>query len=148
MTISLLLITLSLALFAYWFRYSCFLILHTKTAEDFASEVARANGLNFAAVRRKLEAGETSNAKELFALLQRDYNIVTQMMDRMDSEAKEAGMLETKLLQLNFQVSQAWFRASESLGLKCTASALEEMAETVSHFANSFGEWNASASAA
>lgn len=148
MTISLLLITSSLALFAYWFRYSCALILRTRTAEDFASDVARANGLSFAAVRGQIEAGDTSNSSELFRLLQRDYEIVTGMMDRMDAAAKEQNMLENVLLRFNFQVSRLSFQASRALGLSSATSALEDMAETVSHFANTFGEWNSAGSAA
>jgi len=148
MTISLLLIALSLALFAYWFRYSCILILRTKTAEDFASDVARVNGLSFELVRGRIEAGETGNAKELFAMLNRDYEIVTQMIDRIDSVAKDEGILETQMLRFNFRVSQAWFRTSQALGLKSSTTALEEMTEMVSHFANSFGEWNSVSSSA
>lgn len=142
MALSIIFITLSLALFAYWFRYSCLLILRTRTAEDFASDVARANGLSLEAVRGQIEAGDFSNSKQLYKLLERDYQIVTRMIDQMDSPAKEEGMVETHLLRLNFQVSRLCFRVSQALGLKGAASALEEMADTVSHFANSLGEWN------
>lgn len=148
MTISLILIFASFALFAYWFRYSCALILRTRTAEDFASDVARANGLSFAAVRGQIEAGDTSNSAELFRLLQRDYEIVTKMMDRMDAAAKEQNMLENSLLRFNFQVSRLSFQASRALGLKSATAALEDMAETVSHFANTFGEWSSVSAAA
>jgi hypothetical protein len=142
MAISIILITLSLALFAYWFRYSCLLILRTRTAEDFASDVARANGLSFEAVRGQIEAGDTTNISQLYDLLERDYRIVNQMIDSLDSAAKEEGMMETHLLRLNFQFSRLCFRASSALGLKSAASAMEEMADTICHFANSYGEWN------
>jgi hypothetical protein len=141
MALSILFIALSLALFAYWFRYSCLLILRTRTAEDFASDVARANGLSFEAVRGQIEAGDLSNSKELYAILERDYRIVTRLMDQMDSPAKEEGMMEINLLHLHFHVSRLCFQASQALGLKGAANALEEMADTVSHFANSVGEW-------
>lgn len=148
MTISIVLIILSLALFVYWFRYSCLLILRTRTAEDFATDVARAYGLSFEAVRGQIEAGVTTNISQLYELLERDYRIVNQMIDGLDSAAKDEGMMETHLLRLNFQFSRFCFRASSWLGLKSTASAMEEMADTICHFANSYGEWNSASARA
>ncbi|WP_031497761.1 hypothetical protein [Bryobacter aggregatus] len=148
MSFSLLLIGLSLALFAYWFRYTCILILRTQTAEDFASEVGRANGLSFHLVRNQLESNATLNVDALYRSLESDYRVVTQLLDQAPGGSFEDNILQNKLLRANFRVTQAWFRVSRCLGLRASVNALEEMADTVNHFANSFGEFSAVSSRA
>jgi len=137
MSFSLLLIGFSLALLAYWFRYSCLLILHTQTAENYSEAVCRANGLSFDLVKGHIEAGQSPDLASLYKTLERDYAVVNQLLDQV---AGQEILLETKLLRLNFKMTQAWFRVSQSLGLKAPVAALEEMADTIAHFANSFGE--------
>lgn len=143
MSFSLILIGLSLALFAYWFRYSCILILRTQTAEDYSGEVCRANGLSFDLVKGQIEANTDPNLIELYSSLERDYRIVSQLLDQVSGSAQNENMLETKLLRANFRVTQTWFRVSHALGLRASVSALEEMAETIGHFANAFGQQSA-----
>ena len=143
MSFSLILIGLSLAPFAYWFRYSCLLILRTQTAEDYSGEVCRANGLSFDLVKGQIEANTDPNLIELYRSLERDYRVVSQLLDQISGSAQSENILETKLLRANFRVTQAWFRVSHVLGLRSSVSALQEMAETISHFANSFGQQNA-----
>lgn len=147
MSFSIILIGLSLALFAYWFRYSCLLILRTQTAEDFSGAVCHANGLSFDLVKRQIEADANLDLANLFQSLERDYTIVNNLLDQVANSAQTENMLEVKLLRANFRVTQLWFRMSHSLGLRSSISALEEMADTISHFANTFGQQNASASA-
>jgi hypothetical protein len=146
MSFSLLLIFLSIALFAYWFRYSCVLILRTRTAEDFALEVGRANGLSFHQVRGAMEAEGRADLDQIYQALDRDFSIITQLLDRL-STTGDQNILEGKLLRANFRVSQAWFRVSRAMGLPSAAGAIEEMTDTISHFANSFGELSASSAA-
>ncbi len=143
MSFSLILIGLSLALFAYWFRYSCILILRTQTAEDYSGEVCRANGLSFDLVKGQIEANKDPNLIELYRSLERDYRVVSQLLDQISGSAPGENMLETKLLRANFRVTQAWFHMSHTLGLRSSVSALEEMAETIGHFANTFGQQSA-----
>lgn len=147
MSFSLLLIGLSLALFAYWFRYSCLLILRTQTAEDFSGAVCRANGLSFDLVKGQIEAASNPNLVALFESLERDYRVVNQLLDQVALSAPSENMLEVKLLRANFRVTQLWFRLSHSLGLNSSVSALEEMADTIGHFANTLGQQNAASAA-
>ena len=143
MSFSLILIGLSLAPFAYWFRYSCLLILRTQTAEDYSGEVCRANGLSFDLVKGQIDMNSNPNLIELYRSLERDYRVVSQLLDQISGSAQSENILETKLLRANFRVTQAWFRVSHVLGLRSSVSALQEMAETIGHFANSFGQQNA-----
>ncbi len=147
MSFSLILVGLSLALFAYWFRYSCLLILRTQTAEDFSGEVCRANGLSFDLVKGQIASESNPNLVALYDSLERDYQIVSALLDQLAPSQSE-NALELKLLRANFRVTQVWFRVSHTLGLRSTISALEEMAETVGHFANTFGQQNTSGAAA
>ena len=148
MSFSLILIGLSLALFAYWFRYSCLLILRTQTAEDYSREVCRANGLSFDLVKGQIEAEPNPNLSALYESLERDYRVVSQLLDQVSMQSQQDNVLETKLLRANFRVTQEWFQVSNKLGLKSSIGALEEMADTISHFANAFGEQSASGAAA
>ena len=148
MSFSLILIGLSLALFAYWFRYSCLLILRTQTAEDYSREVCRANGLSFDLVKGQIEAEPNPNLSALYESLERDYRVVSQLLDQVSMQSQQDNVLETKLLRANFRVTQAWFQVSHKLGLSSSIGALEEMADTISHFANAFGEQSASSAAA
>ena len=54
MLVSILIIVVSLALFLYWFRYTCVLILSAKTSRDYAAEIASANQLRFLETRTHL----------------------------------------------------------------------------------------------
>jgi hypothetical protein len=145
MTFSIVLIALSLGLFAYWFRYTCLLILRTQTAEDYASSVGRANGLSFDMIKAQLESGQLADIENLYLSLERDYRIVSQLLDQVSADES---LLERKLLRANFTVVQGWYKVSRTLGLGSAAGALEEMAETITHLANQFGEQQAGQSAA
>ncbi len=148
MILSITLIGLSLALFAYWFRYSCLLILRTQTAEDYSREVCLANGLSFDLVKGQIEAESNPNLVALYQSLDQDYRIVSKLLDQLALQSPNGNELETKLLRANFRVTQVWFRMSHKLGMPSSIAALEEMAETISHFANSFGEQSAAGASA
>src|ERR1035438_8003276 len=81
----------SVALFGYWFRYTCLLILSTKTAQDYAAQVATANQLGFLEVRAQLQAAST-NLDGLCASLDRDYSVLSGLL-------KHAGSLEQSALE-------------------------------------------------
>ena len=97
MSFSILLIGLSLALFAYWFRYSCLLILRTQTAEDYAGEVSRANGLSFDLVKGQIEAEPNANLGALYQSLERDYRVVSQLLNQVSMQSQDGNVLVTHL---------------------------------------------------
>ena len=51
----------SLALFFYWFRYGCLLILAAQTPHDYREEVANANRLSFREVRSLLRGDDVTD---------------------------------------------------------------------------------------
>lgn len=137
----------SVVLFAYWFRYTCLLILSAKTARDYAFQVATDNGLNFLQVQSQLREPLSSDLEALRQLLDRDYAVIARMMTQVSGSTVETG-LETKMLAINYRLAGAWYQASRRLSPQSARQALEEMSMVVAHFANSIGEASFSASAA
>src|SRR5258706_2540942 len=86
----------SLLLLAYWFRYTCLLILSAKTTRDFAGEVAEANQLSFLEVQARLRAEGPADLDHLHSALDRDYARLTQVLGQT-SENQETP-LEDRML--------------------------------------------------
>lgn len=139
MIASLLIITLSVALFVYWFRYTCLLILSTKTARNYGGAVAEANRLSFPDVYSRLQARTAENLDSLRDALDKDYRLLTCMI--RNSEAQDAGVdeLEQRLLMLDFTLMRCWYAVARCFGI-ARAHALHEMCDIVSHFANCMGQ--------
>jgi hypothetical protein len=132
----------SVALFVYWFRYTCLLMLSAKTAQDYAGDVATANQLSFPEVQARLREDRATDLGGLQAALDRDFAMVTYLLDHVANPSKGSAALENKMLQINYKAMRLWFSISRS------RQALEEMASVVAHFANAMGERAAMAAAA
>jgi len=140
------LITLSsVALFGYWFRYTCLLILSTKTAQDYAGQVAAANQLGFLEVRAQLQTN-ASNLDRLRDALDRDYAVLSGLLKKAGSLEQSA--LEKRMLETNYRVMHAWYGVSRHFSAAAAARALDEMSQVVAHFANVMGESAACSAAA
>lgn len=143
MPASLIIVGFSLALFLYWFRYTCVLILSARTAKDFTARVAQTNGLELvrvqAALKQSPEAGELT---ELEAALRHDYYLLTALVRHAARFQISGPQLEQRILIADFQVQAAWFQLARRLpGSQAYAqAAVNEMADIVAHFANAMGE--------
>jgi hypothetical protein len=133
----------SVVLFAYWFRYTCLLILSAKTARDYTVEVAYANKLGFPEVQAQLNQAASPDLDRLRAALDNDYRVVQNLLKHMG----EGRSLETRMLAINYRLMGAWYRISRRFSGRTAVSALAEMSMVVSHFANLMGEQAASAAA-
>jgi hypothetical protein len=135
MLISAFFVLVSLILLAYWFRYTCVLILSAKPARDYAAQVAMTNRLNFPRIQQSLEVGvHTSELEALCRQLDRDYTLLTCLM-RHGAQFREIGQsLEDRMLMLDFALMKRTFSVRRS------AEAVREMASIVQHFANQMGE--------
>jgi hypothetical protein len=134
----------SVALFAYWFRYTTLLMLSARTARDYALAVATANGLNFLGVQAQLRETGASDLDRLYELLDRDYAIIARMLTQLSGSTVESG-LETRMLAIDYRLAGAWYRVSRRFSVESARQALEEMSLVVAHFANSVGEASAAA---
>jgi len=135
MLISAFFILVSLILLAYWFRYTCVLILSAKPARDYAAHVAATNRLSFPSVQQTLEVGVAhAELETLCRQLDRDYTLLTCLM-RHGAQFREIGQsLEDRMLMLDFAIMKRAFSVRRS------REALREMAGIVHHFANQMGE--------
>jgi hypothetical protein len=133
----------SVTLFAYWFRYTCLLILHARTPVDYGREVALANQLSFAQVQSQLFA-PSANLDQLRGSLDRDFALLTALM----TQASTGFGIEQRMLAFNYRIAAARYQFGQHFSANAARQALEEMSMVVAYFANSLGEASAAASAA
>src|SRR5437762_14321646 len=98
-----LIIFFSFVLFVYWFRYSCLLILQTRSTEDYASRVAGANRLSFPTVQLQLKKEKEPMALDpLHQPLRNDYRIVCFLL----RHAADLGVdpIEQRMLMLDYKI--------------------------------------------
>ena len=135
----------SVFLFAYWFRYTCLLILSAKTTRDYASDVARANQLSFIDVQVQLRERAAKELGDLQKALDRDYALVTHLLKQ--GSVRES-VLEERMLAINYRLMRAWYKVNRRFSPVVARRTLCDMALVVAHFANAIGERAACASAA
>ena len=137
----------SVLLFGYWFRYTSLLILSAKTARDYAVDVARANQLGFLEVQAQLRASALPDLERLHLSLDRDYALITYLIQHASGTQGESG-LEDRMLQVNYKLMSAWYQVSHRFSAEMGRKALDEMSDVIGHFANAMGERAACPSAA
>jgi hypothetical protein len=137
----------SIVLFAYWFRYTCLLILSAKTARDYTSDVAYSNKLGFPMVQAQLNQNSSPDLDRLRAALDNDYRVVRQLLRYMPKAQESPSPLETQMLAINYRLMGAWYQVSRNFSGRTAERALGEMSMVVAHFANLMGEQAAAAAA-
>jgi hypothetical protein len=141
MIASVFIILVSAALLVYWFRYTCVLILRTRTGKDRAVEMATANGLRFHQIQGQLvrEASWT----ELPALqkaLESDYRLLTYLIGHTAGLEVGGLTLEQRMLMLDFEAMRFVCAFSRWRGMDHARAALEEMSSILNYLANAMGE--------
>ncbi|HZU28147.1 MAG TPA: hypothetical protein VFA04_21630 [Bryobacteraceae bacterium] len=146
MTASIFFVSVSLVLFAYWFRYTCLLILSTRPARDFAKDVAEANRLSFRDVQDRLAGAlTTADLDALQTKLDSDYSLITCLL-RHGAEFKVAGSaIEERMLMVHYSLMRRWYALARRLSVTRGRQALDEMSQIVNHFAGLMGERSAAA---
>jgi hypothetical protein len=139
--ISFLIIAISVLLFLYWFRYTCILILSTRTSRDYARQVAAANQLSFLEARRVL-SDDTANAPlaEVRRSLERDYQLLTYLLNHGGAGFQASKSIETRILVIDNWVMCIWYGIVQKLSPGRARDALLEMSSIINHLANSMGE--------
>jgi hypothetical protein len=133
----------SVALFCYWFRYGCLLILASEMARDYSEEVAEANRLSFPEVRSRLRKHDVSDLDSLHQCLEADLAIIAYLLEHTPTIGSDT-RLEEAMLKVHYRTMSAWFLLTRSLPGETAARALEEMSRVVAHLANQLGERKAS----
>jgi len=147
MIASILIIVFSAVLFVYWFRYTCLLILSTKTTKDYTSLVASANQLELLETQESLRMGvEPERLDGLRASLENDYRVLTSLL-RHAAEFQIGGYnIEQRMLMVDFACMQLWYGVCRRFSQSQAHQTLDEMSSIVSHFANAMGERGAAIS--
>ncbi len=143
MLASTIIIAISAGLFVYWFRYSCMLILNTKTVQSYAADIARSKDLSFMRVQQSLAVAEASSLEMLREDLQRDYQKISGLLSngsgRSDEDA-DGYVLERAMLGMNFRWLNVQYKLASKHSERIARAALLEMSQIVEHHANAFGE--------
>jgi hypothetical protein len=130
----------SILLFAYWFRYSCLLIVTAKTAHDYASEVAMANQLSFPGVQSCLQGGADADLDRLRDSLDRDYAMIAYLLKNVAHSSEPEAALERYMLAINYRIMGVCYSISRRFSADVARRALEDMSLVVAHLANAMGE--------
>jgi len=139
MAASIAIIIVSAALLVYWFRYTCLLMLRTRSGKDYASRFAEANRLSFVGVRELTET-ETPQLDGLEQALERDYRLLTYLL-RSTAGAQVAGVtIEQRMLMFDYRLMQLVLRLTRRLWPPKAREAVLEMTEVLRHLANDLGE--------
>ena len=129
----------SVLLFAYWFRYTCLLILSTESARDYTRPVADANGLTFLQTKETLAAEVSALAfQELKRNLDRDFRLVTYLLQNAGTE--DGQELQHFILRIDYRLMRIWYGVSRVLSVSAARKALLEQATIIAHLANAMGE--------
>ena len=139
---STLILVISVLLFVYWFRYTCLLILSTRTARDYSRAVVEANGLTFGEMRNEL-VGSPAGAVLLDRVqcaLDRDYRLVTYLLEHATAFRPEGQDFEEWMLRLDYRIMNVLYRFVRRVSEPVARRALLEMTSVLDHLANAMGE--------
>ena len=148
MIVSLIMTGVSVFLFIFWLRYTCGLILSTKSARDYTRDVAAANALHFLKVQQELaRVRERRDLDTLHSSLENDYRLLTYLLVHGPAFQSHVDRLEQLMLMLNFRLLKAFYALTCPVSVSKGKRALQEMAQVVGYFANRMGERSAYAAA-
>ena len=130
-------ITVSSALFLYWFRYTCLLVMRQGHAE-YALKVASTVRLSFNEVQEALRTRQHTAALDgLHQALENDYHLLTELLQQITGEES----IERRILTLDYKVMRIWYRVSRTHpDILFATSALTEMSSILSYFAAEIGQ--------
>lgn len=140
MVASIVIIAFSVALFAYWFRYSCILILRTRTSVDYATFVAKASSLSVLEIQRLLDGAPDSLDLTAFRdALELDYRIVNELLSRAPMVEEHLSTVEQAMLRIDFRMMSLWDGLSRRFLGGPSRAAVSEIASIVGCLANAAG---------
>jgi hypothetical protein len=132
MIASVLIITFSLVLFVYWFRYSCLLLLRRGADQP----IIAAGRFNYVSVQQGLKTA--TELDPLHQSLERDYRVLTYLLEH--AAGLELEQLEYRLLVLDYRMMQGWYRLTKSTAPRQARRALGEMADVLNVLVGRIGE--------
>jgi hypothetical protein len=136
MLAGILIITFSLALLVYWFRYSCILILRTQEEEFALAPYATDGRLSVSQVRESLK--HEDELDPLQVALDRDYRVLTYLIEH--AAGLELATLEDRLLMVDYWIMRRVYKLTRTLAPRQARQALVEMAMVLDILVGHLGE--------
>lgn len=136
MIAGILIIASSFALFVYWFRYSCILVLRNRSEAAEASTAQPDSRFGFAEVRERLKTEFALDP--LQASLERDYRVLIYLIEH--AAGLELDSLEDRLLIFDYRIMQCVYRLCRTVAPLRARKALSEMATVLGVLAHRIGE--------
>jgi hypothetical protein len=136
MLASALIIGLSLILLAYWFRYSCLLLLKDGARPAVAPQTAPDPRFSFRDVQRRIDSAR--DLDPLQRALQRDYQVLVFLFEH--ASGLGLGSIEDRLLVLDYKMMKWWYRLSKFFLPGQARHALAEMASILDILVRRIGE--------
>ena len=133
MLTSLLIISISVILLVYWFRYSCILLLRGHADQ---SAPSTEKTFHFGSLPDQVE-----NEPEMDALhlaLQRDYRWITFLLRHAPN--LELSTFEDRLLLWDYRAMQCWYRLTRTAAPEQARQALSEMSSVLAILGGKIGE--------
>ena len=156
--VNIIIVAISLAVFVYWFRYMCLMILRDRGGRNYAGQIASANHLVFLRAKALLaedddiaETGKDAQAAasrqvlesqtldSLEQSLDRDYRVVTYLLHNA-VEYSWFRPIEQFVLTLDFHLMRFCYRMLRGISHRLAKSAVLEMARIIGYLAQSAGE--------
>ena len=137
MFVSILIISFSFALFGYWFRYCCILLLRNSREPLAALPAPVASRFGVAGVIEKLRSTQ-EELDPLHSALDRDYQVFTYLVEH--AAGLELGSLEDRLLILDYKLMELWYRVTRTAAPQQARKALTEMAAVLDVLVRKIGE--------
>src|SRR6266852_2246824 len=110
---SIFIIVASSALFLYWFRHTCLLILAQRETSECALRVASTIRLNFHQIEDVLQTAPPATALDrVHAGLEDDYRILTDLLQ----QATGNDSVEHRLLTIDYKTMQVWYKLTRTRG--------------------------------
>src|SRR5438874_3441588 len=126
MIASILIIAFSIAMFVYWFRYSCVLLLRG-AAEQAELSAAQDDRFSVAEVLARLKTEQELDP--LQRSLDRDYLVLKYLIEH--AADLELVSIENRLLILDYKLMHCWFNLTRTLAPVHARKALTEMASVL-----------------
>src|SRR6476646_4179940 len=124
MLASILIIAFSSVFLAYWFRYTCILLVRNGAEELRGFSPAAQGSFNFEEIQSRLRS--EGQLDPLHSALQRDYQVLTYLVRHASGLQIET--FEERLLVWDYKLMQAWYSFTKTAAPEQARAALGEMA--------------------
>jgi len=130
------------AMLVFWLRSASQSVLRQRFEQNFSSEVAEANQLEFLAIRKALASApqDISDHRNVLAALEQDYQALSYLLRNAATVHVGHYSRSERLLILDFKLLALWVRLSRGLGFKGWRSGLLEMTTILQYFGNVVGQ--------